>query len=67
MKTLILNSGDFNFWKNNYNSESFYINSYAEERPLRYPCVVIYNEHENHDGIKNNIDYEFVYLNDFDI
>jgi hypothetical protein len=32
---------------------------------LNYPCVVIYNETENFNSYKDNLDYEFVYLEDF--
>lgn len=64
MKRLFDNKEEFIDWINGYNN-MFYVNSYEEEEPLNYPCVVIYNETENFNSYIDNLDYEFVYLEDF--
>ena len=65
MKRLLTNKEDFSYWFNSYNREKWCINSYEETEPLNYPCVVVYNESENFNSYRENLDYEFVYLNDF--
>lgn len=65
MKRLFNNKEEFTGWINDYNNNRFYVNSYEEEEPLNYPCVVIYNEKENFNSYRDDLDYEFVYLEDF--
>ena len=65
MKRLFDNKEEFIDWISYYKTSKFYVNSYEEEEPLNYPCVVIYNETENFNSYKDNLDYEFVYLEDF--
>jgi hypothetical protein len=65
MKRLFDNKEEFIDWISYYKTGKFYVNSYEEETPLNYPCVVIYNETENFNSYKDNLDYEFVYLEDF--
>lgn len=65
MKRLFNNKEEFIDWISYYKTSKFYVNSYEEEEPLNYPCVVIYNETENFNSYKDNLDYEFVYLEDF--
>lgn len=64
MKRLFDNKEEFTDWISGY-TNSFYVNSYEEEEPLNYPCVVIYNERENFNSYKDDLNYEFVYLEDF--
>ena len=65
MKRLLKNSTDYRYWVDEYNPDMYYPNSWAEDEPISYPCIVIYNELENSDTYKNTINYEFVYINDF--
>ena len=67
MKTLLKNSEDFKYWLSSYNPQSYYINSWAENEPILYPCIVIYHEQEDFNTFKDIISYEFVYLSDFEI
>ena len=64
MKRLLNNKEEFTDWISGYNN-MFYVNSYEEDEPLNYPCVVIYNERENFNSYKDDLNYEFVYLEDF--
>lgn len=65
MKRLFDNKEEFTDWISGYNRNRFYVNSYEEEEPLNYPCVVIYTESENFNSYRDDLDYEFVYLEDF--
>ena len=42
MKRLFDNKEEFIDWISYYKTSKFYVNSYEEEEPLNYPCVVIY-------------------------
>ena len=65
MKRLLRNSTDYKCWVDEYKPDMYYTNSWAEDEPISYPCIVIYNEQEGFYTYKDTINYEFVYLNDF--
>ena len=65
MKQLLKNSEDYKYWLSGYNPQSYYINSRAEDEPISYPCIIVYNEQESYHVFKDAVEYEFVYLNDF--
>ena len=64
MKTLLNNKEDFDFWRvyNLYN----YI-SYEEDEPKNYPCIVTFRIVDNDNSIYEDLYYEFVYLEDFEV
>jgi hypothetical protein len=67
MKRLLKNSEDYKYWSDEFDPDFYYINSWAEDEPISYPCIVIYNEQEGFNTFKDTINYEFVYLSDFEI
>ena len=65
MKTLLNNKEDFYRWcKCNY---TFNPISYEEDVPEYYPCIVTYRIVDSGDLYGDDLYYEFVYLQDFEL
>ena len=65
MKQLLKNSEDYKHWLSGYN-KSCYINSWVKDEPISYPCIIVYKEQESYHVFRDSVEYEFVYLNDFE-
>lgn len=65
MKRYLSSNIDFEAFK--VGCSGCYMNPYNESSPKKYPAIVVYREVENPDTYKTEIQYEFVYTNDFDI
>lgn len=65
MKVLINNRKDFDNWRE-YNNSCDFI-SYAEDEPKYYPCIVTSRYVDTGDFIYDDLYYEFVYLQDFEL
>lgn len=64
MKRLLKDTTDFDKWEIEHNDCEF--DSYFENKPLYYPCVVVYRVEESCVCNFHTIKYEFVYLEDFE-
>lgn len=65
MKVLINNREDFDNWR--ANNDSFECISYEEDEPKYYPCVVSFRFTDSGGFIYDDLYYEFVYLQDFEL
>lgn len=63
MKRLLNNKEDFDSWRTN--NDSFDCISYDEDEPKYYPCVVTSMVIDAGYSIRDDLYYEFVYLQDF--
>ena len=64
MKRLLNNTTDFENWEIEHNDCEF--DSYSEDKPMYYPCMVVYCVEESYIYNSHTIKYEFVYQNDFE-
>lgn len=64
MKRLLNNTTDFENWEIEHNDCEF--DSYSEDKPMYYPCMVVYRVEESYIYNFHTIKYEFVYQNDFE-
>lgn len=65
MKVLINNREDFDNWCE-YNDSYNHI-SYAEDEPKCYPCIISFRFVNSDDLYYDDLHYEFVYLQDFEL
>lgn len=65
MKTLLNNKEDFDFWRKN--NDSYNCISYEEDEPKYYPCVVTFRILSTGYSIYDDLYYEFIYLQDFEL
>lgn len=65
MKDLINNREDFDNWRE-YNGSCDLI-SYAEDEPKYYPCIITSRVIDSGYSIRDDLYYEFVYLQDFEL
>lgn len=65
MKVLINNREDFDSWC--ANNDTFNLISYEEDEPKNYPCIVAFRWVDADDSIYDDLYYEFVYLEDFEL
>ena len=65
MKVLLNNKEDFDNWRE-YNNSCDII-SCAEDEPKYYPCIVTYRIIDARYSIYDDLYYEFVYLQDFEL
>lgn len=65
MKVLINNKEDFDNWR--VDNESFDCISYAEDEPKNYPCIITFRVIDAGYSIHDDLYYEFVYLEDFEL
>ena len=65
MKVLINNREDFDNWcKTN---DSYNLISYTEDEPKYYPCIMTFRIIDAGYSIYDDLYYEFVYLQDFEL
>ena len=64
MKTLLNNKEDFDYWRA-YDSYNYI--SYEEDEPKYYPCIVTSRVIDAGYSIYDDLYYEFVYLQDFEL
>lgn len=65
MKVLINNREDFDNWCEC--NDSYVRLSYAEDEPKYYPCIISFRFADAGDFIYDDLYYEFIYLQDFEL
>ena len=64
MKVLLNNKEDFDNWRE---CDSYNYISYSEDEPKNYPCIVTFRVIDAGYSIYDDLYYEFVYLEDFEL
>lgn len=65
MKRLLNNKEDFDNWCEDNDLCNY--NSYEEDEPKYYPCIVSFRFADSGGFIYDELYYEFVYLEDFEL
>jgi hypothetical protein len=64
-KKLISNEIELKEFHENETKGTYSDNWQYFDKPLKYPCIIIYTEIPQHNANKDHFEYDYVYLDDF--